>query len=992
MNCRPACSLIIESEFFLIATCISKAGVDKDSDGSNDIIVTFWLAESSIKSSWQNSWSSSSTSLAYPSNMYGTSYVRARINGGKYAQPYTNSGCTTKATGVISTAYFKSYSNFDTISSSDMISDFKKYTISKTSGGSDLYNYIVEPKYVTWQLQENPKGMSGGQGFLATNFPNDGSSQTKSDDENKGFPTGFNYISKTGYEAWTNDKLWLPSISETGWYSWSDGIWGIDEAQRANETDCWLRTGDNESARESGYLYPNGNNSGSSTVTTVKAIRPAFHFNLSHALLVSDMEFEIDRENVAKPVVETSTYTYDGVSHQIVFQEYDTTKITITNNTKRSNAGTYDVTVALKDSTYYQWSDGTTDSYTETLTINKKSVEKVSLKNNSFLYTGSRIYVGSGSGSNNTSNYNNYATAYISITGTTYATAIGDYSVTITLSSSNNYQWTDGTMDSLTLSWSIVKGQLTKPSLVDDSLAWTGSAINVLSGTGESGTANVQNYNSTQMNISGTQSATDAGSYTITFAIKNTEIYEWADGTTDAVSLSWTIVREVQQISVPTGKNLDYSGVEQTGVDSGTGYTVSGNTATDAGNYTATVSLIDEWFVWKLSNGTTSSENQQVEWSIKKLKLSKPTVLTANYIYDGTEHSIVFAGYNSTWIEIQNNDAETACGTYARTIALVDDENTEWSDGTNDSYTVNLVINKARVTKPALRVKTFDWTNGVIYVGTGTSSNGTANFVNYDPEKMRISGRQSGVTADNYVVSFELLDNVNYTWADGSIGKIDITWSIVLNPTKISVPTFSSDLTYNGRTQVGVSAGTGYNVSGGEQINAGVYTATLTLRVNYIWEFANGETTYDNQTITWEIKKATVQRPTVKHNQFEYDGREHQIVWNSIDSAKVDVIDNNPQSVTGTYYVQVQLRDEQNYVWSDGVYENDSAPYYVSLIILPKQIDIEPTLLTNDNEEMALIIFGIVFAGFVVTIIVISIAVKRHKKKKASKFQIHRRL
>ena len=68
-------------------------------------------------------------------------------------------------------------------------------------------------------------------------------------------------------------------------------------------------------------------------------------------------------------------------------------------------------------------------------------------------------------------------------------------------------------------------------------------------------------------------------------------------------------------VTVPTGAVLTYTGGSQAGVAAGELYTVTGNTAADAGIYEATASLKDKAnYTW--SDGTT--EDKKVSWSISK--------------------------------------------------------------------------------------------------------------------------------------------------------------------------------------------------------------------------------------------------------------------------------------------------------------------------------------------------------------------------------------
>ena len=71
---------------------------------------------------------------------------------------------------------------------------------------------------------------------------------------------------------------------------------------------------------------------------------------------------------------------------------------------------------------------------------------------------------------------------------------------------------------------------------------------------------------------------------------------------------------QLTAVDVPVAQvGLVYTGSELTGVVSATGYTLAGNTATDAGEYTATATLAEGY---KWSDGTTG--NKEISWSIAK--------------------------------------------------------------------------------------------------------------------------------------------------------------------------------------------------------------------------------------------------------------------------------------------------------------------------------------------------------------------------------------
>ena len=86
------------------------------------------------------------------------------------------------------------------------------------------------------------------------------------------------------------------------------------------------------------------------------------------------------------------------------------------------------------------------------------------------------------------------------------------------------------------------------------------SAVPSQSGTltynGGSQSPTWNNYSTTQLTIGGTTSGTNAGSYTATFTPKSN--YRWADGTTTAKSVSWSIGKAAGSLSIsPTSMTLD---------------------------------------------------------------------------------------------------------------------------------------------------------------------------------------------------------------------------------------------------------------------------------------------------------------------------------------------------------------------------------------------------------------------------------------------------
>lgn len=123
-------------------------------------------------------------------------------------------------------------------------------------------------------------------------------------------------------------------------------------------------------------------------------------------------------------------------------------------------------------------------------------------------------------------------------------------------------------------------------------------------------------YDSAEMTIGGTSAATDAGTYQAIFSLKDKVGTQWADGTTEDKTVSWSIGRATVNVPTQSG-SLTYNGEAQS--PSWSGYdsskmTMGGTTSgTNAGSYDANFTTTAN-YQWP--DGTT--EAKTVSWSIQK--------------------------------------------------------------------------------------------------------------------------------------------------------------------------------------------------------------------------------------------------------------------------------------------------------------------------------------------------------------------------------------
>lgn len=134
-----------------------------------------------------------------------------------------------------------------------------------------------------------------------------------------------------------------------------------------------------------------------------------------------------------------------------------------------------------------------------------------------------------------TPSWNAYNPDTLTLGGTTTGTNAGTYTATFT--PKGKYKWADGTQTAKEVTWTISAATMTVPTQ-KNSLTYTGSA--------QSPTWN--NYDSGKMTLGGTTSATNAGSYSATFTPKTN--YKWADGSTGAKSVAWSIAKAAGSLSL----------------------------------------------------------------------------------------------------------------------------------------------------------------------------------------------------------------------------------------------------------------------------------------------------------------------------------------------------------------------------------------------------------------------------------------------------------
>ena len=162
----------------------------------------------------------------------------------------------------------------------------------------------------------------------------------------------------------------------------------------------------------------------------------------------------------------------------------------------------------------------------DALSVLTLTIQAVPTQSGSLTYTGAT----------QSPTWKGYDISMMTIGGVTSGINAGTYTATFT--PIGKYVWTDGTQEAKSVSWTIGRAEVKNVPAQTGSVTYNGSAQSPA----------WSNYNSSQLTIGGTSSATNAGSYSATFT--PTSNYKWSDGTTTAKSASWTIGKATGSITL----------------------------------------------------------------------------------------------------------------------------------------------------------------------------------------------------------------------------------------------------------------------------------------------------------------------------------------------------------------------------------------------------------------------------------------------------------
>ena len=373
----------------------------------------------------------------------------------------------------------------------------------------------------------------------------------------------------------------------------------------------------------------------------------------------------------------------------------------------------------------------------------------------SYTYTGSEI----------TPTITGYDSEKMTIGGQYVGINAGSYSATFTLN--DGYIWSDNTTEAKTVIWNIDKAELEQPTV-------TGS----FTYDEEAHSPTIIGFDSSHMVQSGDTSGINAGDYTLTISLSDSANYKFEDTDSTSLNFDWSIAKDI--VASPTLSGLyTYDGTEQevtiNGFDS-TKMNKSGGLATNAGQYTVVISLIDS------NNYSFSDESSTLSltWTIEKangfITLEKNSVSINATEFDTVD--VVDSSGNVTVSSIDESIATSEIESNVITITGVDVGETSVTVSASESLnylatsdTIDVTVNQAPIPpgpEPPTPSKNYKR-----YYARHKKSDGSYELKSYWTSSQTVEF-EDGQTLEAYKIELssdinDKGDNIDYSLDDGKI-------------------------------------------------------------------------------------------------------------------------------------------------------------------------------------------------------------------------------
>ena len=393
----------------------------------------------------------------------------------------------------------------------------------------------------------------------------------------------------------------------------------------------------------------------------------------------------------------------------------------------------------------------------------------------------------------------------------------------------------------------VAKAKLTIPTALSITYGYTGDCK----------TLELNNFNEDIMNIEN-NTATEIGTYTATITLKNTISYEWIDGTSREIQITWNIN------NIKKGDFIEY-GIEYTDVY--TGYKYSG----DEG--------------WRLLSKT---DNEDGTSNIEIISTGIPAKL---YYYYAAIGSAAWCA-NTTQINQYVSDY------YISLESKVGNPNMLAAAGL--LYNFEKIVFSQGTGTPA-------YNKGLYTAISGNQDTGTGLFKANNISKDMLSVR-SVMHTDLKPSSAKTDIGFGYTYTDAAKGLFTLQ-NLAIDPHNSGYYLLASPQ-YDGYNSLRLVRYDGYIDS--HDGTAGPYSVRPVVSISGIFiDYENG---------MWKIKTRKVLQKPISNNH-KYTGDEKSISLTNYNSEYMEITGTTNATEIGTYKVTVSLKNTSKYCWPDGLSE-----------------------------------------------------------------------
>lgn len=360
-------------------------------------------------------------------------------------------------------------------------------------------------------------------------------------------------------------------------------------------------------------------------------------------------------------------------------------------------------------------------------------------------------------GANQTLSLSGFDSTGMTIVGGNVQKNVGfDYRVVIAIRDKTQYEWSDGTTEDKSISWDIYKARVTKPSV---------NGLHYYKGANQ--TAQLNNFNSTLMSVSGNEKKA-IGTYVMTISLKDNSSYEWAgDNSSADLTLTWEIKKapltiRANDLNIVYGDPFSAYTASYIGLAGGETSSVLSGTLTLSCSY----KQYSNAGVYIITPAGLSSANYEITYVAGNLTVGKKpvTVLWENtsFTYDGRSHlpSGTLLNYSGAG-KISVSGSRTDAGTHTAEAIGFNDINFKLANPTQ-SFTITPLPLTVKANDASIVYGSAPVGNGVIYNGFLAGENdaqlsGSLTY-SFDYEKYGNVGSYkvipAGLSSPNYAITY----------------------------------------------------------------------------------------------------------------------------------------------------------------------------------------------------------------------------------------------